>query len=76
MHFHFVSGIVGCIKEFVHKLFNDINRQPSCAEPDGYLAGCQILWLYLFQSLHINCVIFGEKHSGFTRNSQLFTDIT
>ena len=76
MHLHFVTGIVGSIKEFVHKLLDNINRQPSRAEPDGNLAGSQILWLYLFESLHIDSIIFGIQLCGFSRYPQLFTDIS
>ena len=76
MNFHFVLDIVWSIEKLIHKLLDNINRQPSRAEPDGNLAGSQILWLYLFESLHIDSIIFGIQLCGFSRYPQLFTDIS
>ena len=75
MDFNIPSRINGRIQKLIHKLLCDFFRQPSRAELYENLAGSQVFRLYLFQSFHIDVVIFGVDFCGFFCPSELFPHI-
>ena len=75
MDFNIPSRINGRIQKLIHKLLCDFFRQPSRAELHENLAGSQVFRLYLFQSFHIDVVIFGVDFCGFFCPNELFPHI-